>query len=93
MRSKMVSSGMRLSPAKALDKLATLLMSDQPIDRHACRRLALRITGSFGDPSWAITIHQALCDIIEAHGEDPDHAVERFDFLRPVIESQMRASQ
>lgn len=77
------------SSAKALDKLAALLMSHQPLDRHACRRLALRVTGSFKEPSWAVTMHEALCEIIDEHAEDPDHAFERFDFLRPVIESQM----
>ena len=80
---------MRHSPSRALEQLASLLMSQEPLDRHACRRLALRITGSFKDPTWAIAMHSALCEIIEEHGEDAEQAFERFDFLRPVIESQI----
>lgn len=38
-------------------------------------------------------MHDELCEIINAHADDPDHAFERFDFLRPAIESQMKITQ
>lgn len=38
---------MRPLSAQALDELAAALLSHDRIDRQACRRLAIRITGSF----------------------------------------------
>lgn len=73
--------------AAALASLAAALAGTGPLDVSACRRLALRATGPIGDPSAAEIMHEELCAIIEGHGEDPDHALERFEFLRPTIES------
>lgn len=84
---------MRALSVQALDELAATLLSHDRLDRQACRRLAIRITGSFQDPEWAGIMHDELCEIINAHDEDPDHAFERFDFLRPAIESQMKTNQ
>lgn len=84
---------MRPQSVNALDDLAAALLSHDRIDRQACRRLAIRITGSFQDPEWAGIMHDELCEIINAHADDPDHAFERFDFLRPAIESQMKFTQ
>ena len=78
---------MPLSPAAALDELYKALLTEEPIDVPACRRLALRATGPIKDPAAAEIYHEELCAIIDSHGEDPDDAQHRFEFLRPVIES------
>lgn len=75
------------SPASALAELYKALLSEGPLDVPACRRLALRATGPIKDPSAAEILHEELCAIIDQHADDPDHAQERFAFLRPAIES------
>lgn len=78
---------MPLSPAAALSDLYKALLAETPIDVSACRRLALRATGPIKDPAAAEVYHEELCAIIDQHADDPAHAQQRFEFLRPIIES------
>lgn len=78
---------MSLSPAAALAELYKALLAETPIDVAACRRLALRATGPIQDPAAAEVYHEELCAIIDEHASDPNHAQQRFEFMRPIIES------
>lgn len=67
-----------------------MLMRSEPIDRHVCRQLALRVTGGFTDVSWASFVQDELRDIIETHDSEPAKSIERLQVLEPTILSLLQ---